>query len=394
MRRIVQVISLAAVLAALAPLPAVAQAQNQAAKPAPARPLLPEAFSGWLADGAIQQVTEAARADPASAAALAEYSFTGADLATYKRDGETLTIHALHFHDISGSYGAYTFYRQNGWPKEEIGYGATSFHNRVLFWQGVTVIDATFSHIGPMSAAELRDLASQLPNPGKPTRMPAPVVADLPLNWIDGPTTHYAVGPAGYQTGGVLPAQLIGFELGAEVATANYNLRSNPATLTIIDYPTPQMAMAQEAKIRAYIQAGKNAQPAWPKPLQDSNPSALEVRRSGPLVALVSGDAIPEESHKLLALVHFQADVASIPLPSESEVHKTGRLLVGIALLVVIGSLAAILLGFFLGGGRALYRIARGKPASSLYDEEFTSLNLNTANSKQPAADSGGVVRE
>jgi hypothetical protein len=33
-------------------------------------------------------------------------------------------------------------------------------------------------------------------------------------------------------------------------------------------------------------------------------------------------------------------------------------------------------LGFFLGGGRALYRIARGKPASSVYDVEFISLNL------------------
>ena len=37
---------------------------------------------------------------------------------------------------------------------------------------------------------------------------------------------------------------------------------------------------------------------------------------------------------------------------------------------------AAILLGFFLGGGRALYRVARGKPASSVYETEFISLNL------------------
>jgi hypothetical protein len=29
------------------------------------------------------------------------------------------------------------------------------------------------------------------------------------------------------------------------------------------------------------------------------------------------------------------------------------------------------------GGFRALYRLARGKPVSSVYDEEFISLNLN-----------------
>jgi hypothetical protein len=148
------------------------------------------------------------------------------------------------------------------------------------------------------------------------------------------------------------------------------------ATLTIIDYPTPQMAAAMEPKIRDYIKAGKGAQPAWPKPLVDSDLASLEVRRSGPLVAIVSGDAIPDESHKLLATVHFESELMSIPQPTESEVAKTGRLLLGIATLVGIGSFAAILLGFFLGGFRALYRIARGKPASSVYEAEFISLNL------------------
>jgi hypothetical protein len=51
-------------------------------------------------------------------------------------------------------------------------------------------------------------------------------------------------------------------------------------------------------------------------------------------------------------------------------------LLMGIAGLVIIGSAAAILLGFFLGGGRALWRIAHGKPASSVYDEEFIHIDL------------------
>ena len=48
----------------------------------------------------------------------------------------------------------------------------------------------------------------------------------------------------------------------------------------------------------------------------------------------------------------------------------------GIAILVLIGCGAAILLGFFLGGFRALYRIARGKPVSSVFDEEFIRLDL------------------
>ena len=66
----------------------------------------------------------------------------------------------------------------------------------------------------------------------------------------------------------------------------------------------------------------------------------------------------------------------SVPQPTESEVAKTGKLLLGIAALVIIGGSAAMLLGFFLGGGRALYRVAHGKPASTVYEEEFISLDL------------------
>jgi hypothetical protein len=358
--------------------PAKASSPRANAPAAPAsRPLLPDSFAGWVATDPPKVVTDDAQADPANAAALKEYEFTDATLAHYKRIGETLTLRALRFHDASDAYGAYSYYRQNGWPKEDIGTGATSNLNRVLFWVGNTVVDANFSRIGPMSGSELRELAGQLPVPEGTRALAPPILSSLPKSSLDGQTTHYAVGPASYSgAGGVLPPELVAFDRGAEAATANYSLRSGVATLTIIDYPTPQMAAAQETRIRAYIKAGSQAQPAWPKPLQDSDLVSLEVRRSGPLVALVSGDAIPEESHKLLATVHYEADVTTIPQPTDSEVAKTGKLLLGIATLVIIGSSAAILLGFFLGGGRALYRIARGKPASSVYEAEFISLNL------------------
>ena len=113
-----------------------------------------------------------------------------------------------------------------------------------------------------------------------------------------------------------------------------------------------------------------------PSPSQDSDQASLEVRRSGPLVAIVSGDAIPDESHKLLEMVHYEADLTAIPQATETEVAKTGKLLVGIAAIVIVGSSAALLLGFFLGGGRAMYRIMRGKPASSVFDEEFIRIDL------------------
>ena len=341
------------------------------------RPLLPDSFAGWEAKEGPKGVTDPAQADKENAAALKEYGFQSAMLATYHKDTETLTIRAMRFEDLSGAYGAYSYYRGTGWPKEDIGTGGASNHNRVVFWKGDVVMDATFSHVSPMSGSELRELAAQLPAPVGSKALAPPILSTLPKASLDGQSTHYAVGPASYSgAGGVLPADLVGFDRGAETATATYSLRSNPAVLTLIDYPTPQMAAAQEAKIREYIKAGNHAQPPFPKPLTDSDQASLEVRRSGPVVALVSGDAIPDESHKLLAQVHYSAELTQMPQGKESEVVKTSQFLLGVAMLVIVGCSAAVLLGLFLGGGRALYRVARGKPASSVYEAEFIRLHL------------------
>lgn len=341
------------------------------------RPLLPDAFAGWVSEGKPKPLADAAQADSANVAALKEYGFQNGVEVTYKRDGQTLTLRALRFGDLSGAYGAYTFYRGNSWPKEQIGSGAASNRNHVLFWRGSTVVDANFSQITPMSGSELRELAKQLPEAQGNRGVAPPILSDLPQKSLQPQTTHYAVGPAGYVgSGGVLPPELVGFDRDAEAVTADYGLSSGPAVLTLIEYPTPQLAAAQETKIRDYIKAGSKAQPPFSKPLVDSDQASLEVRRSGPVVAIVSGDAIPDESHRLISSVHYESQYVSVPQPMESEVSKTGRLLLGIAELVIIGASAAVLLGLFMGGGRALYRIARGKPASSVYEAEFIRLDL------------------
>jgi hypothetical protein len=340
-------------------------------------PLLPIAFSGWEAPSLAKPLADPFQVDPANAAALKEYGLGDAVIQDYSRDRETLKVRALRFTDASGAYGAYTFYRHDGWPREEIGTGATSDHNRVLFWVGNVVVDCTFSHISTMSGSELRELASEIPIPAGNKTIAPPILGDLPQKDLDGQTTHYALGPAGYAgSGGVLPPDLVGFDRGAETATASYKLRSGSAALTVINYPTPQLAAAQAKAIQDYIRAGNTPQRPFTKPLLDSNPTVLEVRRSGPLVAIVSGDPIQDDAKKLISSVHFDADMSPIPGGGDTEVQKTAKLLVAIITLVVVMFAAALLLALFLGGGRAAYRFARGKPISSVYDAEFTSLDL------------------
>jgi hypothetical protein len=348
------------------------------AQQAPNAPLLPLAFAGWDSASSAQPTTDPAAADPASAAALKEYGFTDALLGDYTRGSKTLKLKALRFIDASGAYGAYTFYRHNNWPKVDAGTGGASDNNRVLFWIGNVVIDAQFQQITAMSGAELRELAAAIPVPAGNKSLPPPILGDLPQKNLDPQTTHYALGPSGYSgAGGVLPPDIVGFDRGAEVATATYTLQSNPATLTVINYPTPQMAAAQATAIAAYLKAGDTPQRPFTQPLKESNPQALEVRRSGPLVAIVCGDAIQSEALRLLGQVHFEAETSAIPGGGGvNPAQNFAKLILGIIALVAVMFVSALCVALFLGGGRAAFRVMRGKPAFSMYDEDFTSLDL------------------
>jgi hypothetical protein len=359
--------------------PAPKQATD-GANPAPVSktdgPLLPAVFAGWTSDPA-RRLTDPAQADAQNAAALKEYGFTDALTATYTREGESLPVKALRFVDASGGYGAYSFYRHSGWPREQIGAGAASDHNRILFWQGNVVIDAQLPKVTAMSGSDLRELAAAIPVPTGNKSLYPPILGSLPQKEMDGQTTHYALGPLGYAgSGGVLPPELVGFDHGAEVVTATYKLRSGPATLTLINYPTSPIAEVQEKAISGYIQAGNSPGHPWTDALRNSNPAAIEVKRSGPLVAIVTGDAIKDDAHNLIAQVHYEADMASVPQPVDSEVKKTAQLLLSIMTLVLVMFVGAVILALFLGGGRALYRISRGKPVSAVSDEEFIKLDL------------------
>ena len=158
-------------------------------------------------------------------------------------------------------------------PKRTSAAEPISDKNRVLFWKGTRLWMQRFRRLAPCRRRNCGRLQGQLPVPGGNRALPPPILASLPQNSLEKQTTHYALGPAGYAGGGgVLPADLVGFDRDAETVTANYRLSSGPATLTLIDYPTPQMAEAQEKKIRATSRPACKAQPAFPKPLAGLGP--------------------------------------------------------------------------------------------------------------------------
>lgn len=182
---------------------------------------------------------------------------------------------------------------------EDIGQEAASNGNEVLFWTGSTVVDAVFGNARPgansdseacvpvtsgetcisvaSAKATLKQLAAAIP-PASGSESIAPSLPHyLPAEGLDAASVRYAIGPVAYaRTGGVLPPALVDFTREPEVVTAQYNSRGGKGTLTVLEYPTPQIAIARAKNIDEQMRQG-------------SSTPAISVHRSGPLVAITSG---------------------------------------------------------------------------------------------------------
>ncbi|MFP5229276.1 MAG: DUF6599 family protein [Acidobacteriota bacterium] len=317
-------------------------------------PLLPQSFAGYT-----QTSTSAIAPDPADAAVLHEYGLAQSAAATYTAGSRQLTVRAFRFGDATGAYGAFTYFRQPGMQAEPIGRAGAGSGNHHLFWNGSTVMDAAFAQPSVDAKSALTALAALIPSVGGAAGIPPSLPHYLPTAQLNASSVKYAFGPAAYaHMQAPLPASAVDFGLDTEVVTAQYGAEGN---LMLLLYPTPQIAGAHLKSIDAL-----------------AGTSGLVARRAGPLVAVVSGSASPQRAQQLVTAVHFD-DYVTINHPEGyvPETVKLYRLLMGITMLIVILFSAALIFGIFFGGGRALIRRLRGKPVSTVSEEEFISLHLN-----------------
>lgn len=355
-------------------------------KPAALSALLPDSFAGWQRSGAPTLSVQPQAADTPNADVLVECGFQGFESSQYVSAGNTLSLRAIRFQDATGAYSAFTFYRRPDSLPEQVGRTAAWDGSHVLFWEGATLVEATFGHITGMSAAELRELAGDLPKPPGSANIAPSLPSYLPHDHLpagftlSSSFTRYALGVQTYvRGGGVLPPSLIDFSsASAEALTGVYKTRDGEGKLTLLEYPTPQLASARLNAINAFLK-GTEPHSGWPQELAASRPEALLARRSGPIVAVTSGSFTAAAAHSLIDQVNYQANVIwNNPEGYIGEGAKVAHLLLGIFQLFGILAGSAILLGLFLGGGRAIIRVLRGKPASALDEEtEFIRLKLD-----------------
>jgi hypothetical protein len=304
---------------------------------------LPKSFAGWTQTGTPQLTHEAAKVDSAYPAVLQEYGFAAAETANYTRDdGRKLTIRAARFKDATGAYGAFTFYRQPAMKTEQIGTKAASANQRILFFRSNVLVDANFDRLTGMSAAELRELAAELPAatgsadnlPNLPQYLPKQNAVENSARYVLGPRALTALGAP-------LNGEQVDFSHDPEILEQEYSLPDGPLTLLLLQYPTPQIA---GDRFRAL------------EPLAKATPDGLALRRTGPIVVVESGPVNNSEARSLLSTVNYEADVTWNEATSVSKRDNIGNLIIGVFGLIGILLLIMLVIGIFFGGFRILMK--------------------------------------
>jgi hypothetical protein len=275
-------------------------------------------------------------------------------------------VTVYQFGDATGAYAAYTYLRKSGGEHVTL--------------NGVSVVVSDLKLYPESAAALLKTIEVGLPKIGGPKGLPPLLPTYLPEKGLVKDSVKYSLGPVGYTaTGGALPGDIIGFDKAAEVVTAKYQGRG---TLTLLLYPTPQIAGEHGRQIEAEMNH------------QGAAAGTVKLRREGPLVLMTTGAWKAADAQEMVEGIHLRNQLTwnkAVPPEFHAEIKKTVSLLTSIAAFCGLGTLAAVVLGLFFGGGRAAIRVLQGKPAAS--EPEFLRIDLSGQSSRIRADGVGGEPR-
>ncbi len=336
----------------------------------PGTPLLPAKFGGWvktpMMTGAPMGAYEFELAK-LSKDALEEDGPQRSEVAAYARTEHGLQrsiyIEAIQFGDRTGAFSAFTLAERAGMREgRELGDSDAVGDQVVLFTTGSSLVLVN----GTADVASLKPLADGLPK-AFGSKGVAPLLPTLaPVKGLVNGSLRYALGAAGYAAEeGVLPANSIGWDKSAEAVTVKYDDKRGNETLTVLLYPTPTIAAAHAKAIKD----------------QFGDTGTARVRREGEVVALATGSFAAEDAQKLVESVHLRQELSldkELGLTPHEQVAQGYSLLKSILVLAIFLISAAVVVGLFLGGGRAAVRVMQGKPAA--VEVEFLSLHLAPQN--------------
>ncbi|SDG02636.1 DUF6599 family protein [Terriglobus roseus] len=338
----------------------------------PPAPLLADHFGPWQAS-APATVNDIHLPDDVAKELIVKRS----DAKIYEAEGNKAAVSAVELADATGAYSAFTYLRTAEMHPcstgNSLGVDCAVSSGRLLFWQGDTVVIVAPAGLKGIAAGSFTDLVGTLPKPNGAKAAHPLLPGKLPTDGLEKTSLRYAVGQNTYTAGGgAIPAEVLDFSKSPEILTAHYrSSKSGTGLLTLIFYPTPTIAGDRMRAIQQAISDKK-----MPASFLAGDP---QIARSGPIVAIASSGFTAKEAAKLVGGVKYQAQIAwdkPEGYMEQFKVSAAASVLVQIMIFVFVMCGAALALGIVFGGGRAAFRISRGKSASSLADMEVISLGL------------------
>ncbi len=382
-----------------------------------AQGVLPPSFGEWTISGNETQMApkdlEQVVAD--KAAALREYGITATEQAGYAQGDQAATITLYRMTDPSAAFGAFTLLRDPAMAPLALGpsvaYGASA-KDHDLFVVGNFVLDVKANSALPANK-DLKALADGL-RP-RSDHAPYPLIAGfMPKSGFVPNSDRYVLGRLGlgqvFPVGNVNQRDWLGFDNSAEAIIAHYHLNGEPkdkeALLLLALYPTQQVAAKEYDGFSKWIAlttavaptdnangngaaasggpangAGTNTVPA-PPAAQAGASNGLPVvygKRSGPLVALLSGVDSSQSADAILGQIQYSSQVTWDEPTHELTDPNIGTIVVGAIMGTGSIMLFALVAGVGFGGLRLFTKvILPGKVFDRQDDVEILQLGITS----------------
>jgi hypothetical protein len=285
--------------------------------------VLPDRLSGAMKS----DVKPMAAPDPAL---FEEYGFEEGEQARF---GPT-TILAWRFHDTTGAMSAFEYARPaDARPiQSTLHKMAASTSKGAMFEYGNYVLQVS----GKIPLEE--DLAPVYLALKKVEQSSLPVISTyLPADGLIPNSERYILGPVSLERfDPKIPPSVAAFHLSAEAQYGRYRTKNGEMSLAIFNYPTNGMARERTEEFRKL-------------------PDTL-VKRTGPLVAVLSGITDADAAERLLAKVNYQASVTVNEKGPNREVQSFARTIINYIVFSGLIILFCIFSGVLFAGVRMLAR--------------------------------------
>ena len=283
--------------------------------------LLPEAL------GEFERGTVSAF-EPAERDVFAEFGMEEGEQAPFSTgSGRSVEISAVRFADATGAFAAFHWLRPA--QGQEMPFGERAFQSGestlIHFGNYVIQMDGSFpdeEHVELMLAYLPRVQITAAP----------PLLNYFPTGQLIPNSTRHVLGPVVLEKlTSEIPPSVAAFHFGGEAHYGRYATPSGEHQMLLFNYPTPQISRGQVEEFNKL-------------------PNVV-AKRDGPLVAVVLAPGSADEAQRLLARVHYAAEV-TLHHRTPRRHENLGNMILDIMIFCAILAVLMIVGGVIVAGAR------------------------------------------